>query len=199
MQDFFACGSSAPVRVEHEGGTAAWLIGTLAVPSVQGHELSPLQELSSYQSLYSSLCGWRSEGLFGQSFSIAPPVQALRGFPCLGSFSVVWCVRHIEGPPWLGSCSVLRHIRHLKEHPGWVLLCSSAHRRLMCQPLYCSAPDTACGEREAMVMAPPSTRDSAVSPCFHGCLGFLHRYFPPQSPPSHPLNLSLPSQQQPLP
>ena len=26
---FFACGSSAPVRVEHEGGPAAWLVGTL--------------------------------------------------------------------------------------------------------------------------------------------------------------------------
>ena len=23
--------------------------------------------------------GWRSEGLFGQSFSVAPPIQALRG------------------------------------------------------------------------------------------------------------------------
>ena len=32
---FFACGSSAPVRVEREGGAAAWLAGTLAVPSVQ--------------------------------------------------------------------------------------------------------------------------------------------------------------------
>ena len=29
-----------------------------------------------------------------------------------------------------------------------------------------------------MVMASPATRDSAVSPCFHGCLIFLHRYFP---------------------
>ena len=28
----------------------------------------------------------------------------------------------------------------------------------------------ACGEREAMVMAPPTMRDSAVSPCFHRCL-----------------------------
>ena len=27
-------------------------------------------------------------------------------------------------------------------------------------------------------MAPPPTRDSAVLPCFHGCLVFLHRYFP---------------------
>ena len=26
---FFACGSSAPVRVEGEGGTVAWLVGTL--------------------------------------------------------------------------------------------------------------------------------------------------------------------------
>ena len=43
----------------------------------------------------------------GQSVSVAPPLQALRGLACLGSFSVVWHVRHIEGPlrhmqpPWL--------------------------------------------------------------------------------------------------
>ena len=49
----------------------------------------------------------------------------------------------------------------------------------------------ACGEKEAMVMAPPPMHDSAVSPCFHGCLAFLHRHFPPQSPPSHPLDPSL--------
>ena len=60
-----------------------------------------------------------SEGLFGQSFSIALPVQALRELPCLGSFSVVQHVRHIEGPPWLESYSVDRCIRHLKGHPEW--------------------------------------------------------------------------------
>ena len=49
-----------------------------------------------------------------------------------------------------------------------------------------------------MVMDPPPTRDSAVSLCFHGCLAFLHRHFPPQSPTSHPLDPSLHSQQQPL-
>ena len=38
---FFACGSSAPVRVEREGGAAAWLAGTLAVPNVQRHGLPP--------------------------------------------------------------------------------------------------------------------------------------------------------------
>ena len=100
-------------------------------------------------------CGWQSEGLFGQSFSVAPPVQALRGFPCLGSFSVVRCIRHIEGPPgwsptrrsalqslkgatWVGSYSVVQCIRCLMD-----------------QPLYCSAEDAGGGEREAMVMAPP--------------------------------------------
>ena len=65
----------------------------------------------------------------------------------------------------------------------------------MGQPLYCSAANAGYGEREAMVMAPPPMHDSAVLPCFHGCLGFL----PPQSPPSHPLHPSLCSHQQPLP
>ena len=52
---------------------------------------------------------------------VAPPVQALIGLPCLGSFSIVQCVRHIEGPPWLRSYSVDQGIRHLKWHPGWGL------------------------------------------------------------------------------
>ena len=56
MQDFFfACGTSAPVRVEREGGAAAWLEGTLAVPSVQRHRLLPRQELWPYQSLFFKL------------------------------------------------------------------------------------------------------------------------------------------------
>ena len=46
-------------------------------------------------------------------------------------------------------------------------------------------------------MAPPPTRDSVVSPCLRGCPAFLHRHFPPRSPPSHPLDPSLRSQQQP--
>ena len=56
---------------------------------------------------------------FGQSFSIAPPIQALRGLPCLGSFPVVQYIRHIEGLPWLASYSVDQCISHLKEDPGW--------------------------------------------------------------------------------
>ena len=50
-----------------------------------------------------------------------------------------------------------------------------------------------------MAMAPTPTCDSALSPCFHGCPAFLHRHFPSQSPPSHPLDPSLRGQQQPLP
>ena len=41
---FFACGSSAPVRVEREYGTAAWVVGTLVAPSVQGHEVVTLSK-----------------------------------------------------------------------------------------------------------------------------------------------------------
>ena len=44
-----------------------------------------------------------------------------------------------------------------------------------------------------MVMTPCPMLDSAVWPCFHGFLAFLHRHFPPQSPPSHPLGPSLQS------
>ena len=116
---FLTCGSSAPVRVEHEGDAASWLAGTLVAPSVQGHGLPLPQESWPYQSLFRASCSWRSECLFDQSFSIAPPIQALRGLRCLGSFSVVLHFWHIEGPPWLGSCSVDWHISCLKEHPGW--------------------------------------------------------------------------------
>ena len=40
------------MRVELEGGAAAWLSGTLVAPSAQGHRL-PLQQVSwPYQSLF---------------------------------------------------------------------------------------------------------------------------------------------------
>ena len=40
------------MRVENEGGAAAWLLGTLVVPSVQGYALLLPQELWTYQSLF---------------------------------------------------------------------------------------------------------------------------------------------------
>ena len=55
----------------------------------------------------------------GQPLSVAPPIQALRGLPCLGSFSIVQHIRNIGWLPWLGSYSVDQHVRHLKGHLGW--------------------------------------------------------------------------------
>ena len=80
-----------------------------------------VKNLPAMQETWVGKIPWRraSEGLFGQSFSIALLVQALRGLPCLRSFSVVRHIRHIEGPPWLESYFVIWHIRHLKGHPGW--------------------------------------------------------------------------------
>ena len=44
-QDFFCLWQLCPCEVECEGGAAAWLVGTLVAPSVQGHGLPLLQEL----------------------------------------------------------------------------------------------------------------------------------------------------------
>ena len=74
-------------------------------------------------------------------------------------------------------------IRHLKGQPLWSF--SVVQLSVL-----------ACGERETTVMAPPTARDSAVSPCLHGCLVFLHRNFPLRSPPSRPMGPSPRSQQQ---
>ena len=46
-----------------------------------------------------------------------------------------------------------------------------------------------CEEREAMVKGPPPMNESSTA-LLHGCPTFLHRHFTPQSPPSHPLDLS---------
>ena len=69
----------------------------------------------------------------------------------------------------------------------------------MGQPVYCSAAHTGMwGERDYGDGSTPYAW-LAVTPSFHDCPAFLHRYFPSQSLPSHPLYLSLHSQQQPLP
>ena len=45
------------MRVECEGGTAAWLAGALVAPSVQGHRLPLPQELQPYQCFFELLVG----------------------------------------------------------------------------------------------------------------------------------------------
>ena len=96
---FFACGSSAPGRVEHQDGTAACDTGTKAALSVQGHGLLNLQELWPHQSFFEHLVAGDQKASLAKSFSVALPIQALRGPPCLWSFSAVGHIRHIEGPP----------------------------------------------------------------------------------------------------
>ena len=43
------------MTAKHEGGAAAWLVGTLVVPSVHRHKLPLPQELWPYQSLFKPL------------------------------------------------------------------------------------------------------------------------------------------------
>ena len=130
----------------------------------------------SYGSLrvfFQAFFSWRSEGLFGQSFSVVPPVQALRGLPCLGSFSAVWHIRHIEGlplagqhqalqgAPWVGSNSVVQCIRCL-----------------MGQPLYCSAADPGIrGERGCGDGSTPYAWLSSIA-LLPSLLGFPSQAFP---------------------
>ena len=67
----------------------------------------------------------------------------------------------------------------------------------MGRPLYCSVADAGVWEERGYGDGSTPVCDSAVLSCFHGCQAFLHRHFPPRSPPSHVLYLSLCSQQQP--
>ena len=80
------------------------------------------------------------------------------------------CLAHqaLKGVPWMGSSCSSGH--QAFDGPA-CLLFSCQHWHVV--------------GRESMVMAPPPTRDSAVSPCLLGCLAFLHQHSPPQSPPSH--------------
>ena len=106
--------------------------------------------------------------------------QAHRGAPLAGVLLCSLVCQALKRAPLVGSYCLVQRLRCL-----------------MGQPLCCSAAGL-CGERGCGEGSTPYA-DSAVSPCFHGCPAFLHRHFPPQSPPSHPLDLSLCSQQQPSP
>ena len=72
--------------------------GDPGVAECAGTRTDPTAGVMALSVLFQASCSWRSEGLFGQAFSVVPPVQALRGLPCLGSFSVVGHIRPIDGP-----------------------------------------------------------------------------------------------------
>ena len=69
----------------------------------------------------------------------------------------------------------------------------------MGHPLFCSAAGAAVWGERGYCDGSTSSHDSAVSPCFRGCLAFFHRNFPPKWSPSCPLGPSPSNQQKPLP
>ena len=150
----------APARAEHEGGAAASVAGTLVVPGVRDTDCLRRGSYGPIRVFFQASCSWRSEGLFGQSFSIALPIQALRGLPCLGSFSIYCslCQAHKGGP--LAGVLLCRSASQTLKGAPWVgsysvVLCV---RRLMGQPLYCSAASAGMlGKRVYSVGSIPST------------------------------------------
>ena len=52
---------------------------------------------------YRASCSWRSEGLFGQSFSVALPFQSHRGAPLAAVLLRRLVHRALKGAPWVGS------------------------------------------------------------------------------------------------
>ena len=86
---------------------------------------------------FQASCSWQSESFFGQSFSIALPIQALRGGPLPGVLLCCSARQTHKGTPLArggGGRPVNWHIRHLKGHPGGVLLCKLAHQALRGAP-----------------------------------------------------------------
>ena len=143
------------MRAECESGAAAWLLGTLAVPSAQDMDCLHHKSYGAIRVFFQASCCCRSEALFGQSFSSS---AGSGEFPCLGSVSVFRRVRHTKGPPCLGSYSVDGCIKHLREHPGWgPTLYFSASGVCRGSLSIVQLPMPACGERVAMVMIPPYT------------------------------------------
>ena len=136
-----ACGDPGGAKC---AGT--WTVSTAGVMAVS-------------ESFFEPLCSWRSEGLFGQSFSIVPHAQALRGLPCLGAL----------------CCS--GHQGRRGTPPTGVLLCSSV-RQTFDGPasLLFSYRCWRVG-REAVVMAPPPLQLSSIA-----LLPRLPGFPPPESP-----------------
>ena len=128
------------MRVQHEGGVTAWLAGILAA-KCSGTQTASVAGVTLSESFFQPLCSWRSEGLFGQSFSIALPADALKGLLCLCCSAhqacrevplagVLLCSsRHQsqKGAPWVGSYSIVQGLRYLM---GQALCCSTAHAGL---------------------------------------------------------------------
>ena len=116
---FLFCCTSASVRAEHEGGVTALVVGTWRLQVCRGMGCLSHRSYGPIRIFFQVSSSLQSEDPFGCSFSVATPIEALRGLPFLGSFSDLWCVSHIEGCFQLGSYSVGLFIKQLKGHPVW--------------------------------------------------------------------------------
>ena len=176
---FLACGSSPPSPLPPHEGWAWWWCSCLTCRDPGGAKCAGTQTASatgvvalseSFLSLWQLVIRRLHWLVF---LCCSAPSGTSRG-PLPGLLLCCSAHQAFKGAPWVGSYSVGPYIRHL-----------------MGQPSYCSAASSGMwGEWEATVMAPRAMHDSAALPCFHGCLVFLHRHFPPQSLPSCPLGLS---------
>ena len=63
---------------------------------------SATRALSLLESFFEPLIAGDQKASLASLSLVAPPIQALRGLPCLGSFSVVWCIRLTKGHPGWG-------------------------------------------------------------------------------------------------
>ena len=112
---------------------------------VAGDQKASLASLSLCLHLFRHLEGtlaWGPSLLFGASGKQRAPLAGV--LLCRSGHQA------LKGAPWVGSYAVVPCIR-------WAIL------------FIVQQPMLACGEGEAMAMAPPAPCDSAVSPCFHGC------------------------------
>ena len=150
---FFPCGSSDPVRLNMKVVQQLNLQGPWCRQACRDMHCLCHRSYGLIRGFCQASCNWQVEGQFVQSFSIAPPIQALRGLPCLGSFSV-WRVRPIKGPP--AGVLLCKSVHLALKGAPWVGSCSVAQcvRNLMAHPLYCSAASAGMWG-EAVLMAPP--------------------------------------------
>ena len=191
MQGFFCPRQRCPAGAEPEGGAAAGVAGPWRRQE-RGDGDCLHGRSQAAPSLLSGLLS-RAQRPAWRVFLVAPPTQARRGRPRLGSFCCS-ARQACRGAPPAGVLLCGWGIRPFQGHP------SGPHSVVQCSGVWRASLSLvqllvlAVGERGYGDGSTPQT-DSAVSPCSRGCLALLHRRFPPQSPPSHPLDSSLHRQQ----
>ena len=120
----FACGSSAPVRVECEEAQLLGLWGPWHRQVCRGTNRLCRRSCGPFRVLFRASASWQSEGLFGQCFSVAPPTQHVEGSLAWVLLCASMCQAH-RGDPRLRPHPVDWCVGHLMGTLDGVLLCSS--------------------------------------------------------------------------